>query len=73
MIETTTATGLSAKLPHPRYRLPLLGDVLTTDFAKPCQRLADQARELGPVFEQKLFGYPAIIVTGVEAVEEVND
>ncbi|MFG1769034.1 cytochrome P450 [Nocardia salmonicida] len=73
MIETTTATGLSAKLPHPRFRLPLLGDVLTTDFAKPCQRLAKQARELGPVFEQKLFGYPAIIVTGVEAVEEVND
>ncbi|MEV0773944.1 MULTISPECIES: cytochrome P450 [Nocardia] len=73
MIETTTATGLSAKLPHPRFRLPLLGDILTTDFAKPCQRLAEQARELGPVFEQKLFGYPAIIVTGVEAVEEVND
>ncbi|MEV6657290.1 cytochrome P450 [Nocardia fluminea] len=73
MIETTSTTEISAKLPHPRFRLPLLGDILTTDFAKPCQRLAQQARELGPVFEQKLFGYPAIIVTGVEAVDEVND
>lgn len=73
MIDTTSTTELSAKLPHPRFRLPLLGDILTTDFAKPCQQLAKQARELGPVFEQKLFGYPAIIVTGVEAVEEVND
>ncbi|MGM7644960.1 cytochrome P450 [Nocardia sp. JW2] len=63
----------SEKLPYPRFRLPLLGDVLTTDFAKPCQRLAEQARELGPVFEQKLFGYPAVVVTGVEAIEEVND
>ncbi|MFD3430219.1 cytochrome P450 [Nocardia fluminea] len=73
MIDTSSATPISAKLPRPRFRLPLVGDILTTDFAKPCQRLAEQARELGPVFEQKLFGYPAIIVTGVEAVEEVND
>ncbi|MFD8103104.1 cytochrome P450 [Nocardia fluminea] len=73
MIDTSSATPISAKLPRPRFRLPLLGDILTTDFAKPCQRLAEQARELGPVFEQRLFGYPAIIVTGVEAVEEVND
>lgn len=74
MIEATSATAEpAAELPRPGFRLPLLGDILTTDFAKPCQRLAQQARELGPVFEQKLFGYPAIIVSGVEAVEQVND
>ena len=60
-------------LPHPPRRLPLLGDVLTTDFAKPCQRLTQQARDLGPVFEQKLFGYPAVIVTGPRAIDEVNN
>ncbi|WP_024806111.1 cytochrome P450 [Nocardia sp. BMG51109] len=60
-------------LPRPPYRLPLLGDVLTTDFDKPCQRLARQARTLGPVFEQKLFGYPAVVVTGTQAVAEVNN
>ncbi|WP_084513102.1 cytochrome P450 [Nocardia mikamii] len=68
-----TDTTSTRTLPHPPWRLPLLGDVLTTDFAKPCQRLAEQGRELGPVFEQKLFGYPAIIVTGAEAIDEVND
>ncbi|WP_083880784.1 cytochrome P450 [Nocardia araoensis] len=70
---STTMATEPAALPHPRFRLPILGDVLTTDFAKPCQRLAEQARELGPVFEQKLFGFPAVIVTGTEAVEEVNN
>ncbi|WP_084496692.1 cytochrome P450 [Nocardia amamiensis] len=75
MIEVSSSTvgAEPAALPHPRFRLPLLGDVLTTDFAKPCQRLAEQARELGPVFEQKLFGFPAVIVTGTEAVEDVNN
>ncbi|MBB5911365.1 unspecific monooxygenase [Nocardia transvalensis] len=61
------------RMPRPPWRVPLLGDVLTTDFAKPCQRLARQARTLGPVFEQKLFGYPAVIVTGTRAVAEVNN
>ncbi|WP_280265144.1 cytochrome P450 [Nocardia wallacei] len=70
---TELSTTVPRSLPHPPYRLPLLGDVLTTDFAKPCQRLARQGRELGPVFEQKLFGYPATIVTGAGAIEEVNN
>ncbi|MEV6387421.1 cytochrome P450 [Nocardia xishanensis] len=75
MTEASTIEGGASThtLPHPPFRLPLLGDVLTTDFAKPCQRLAEQARELGPVFEQKLFGYPAVIVTGTGEIEEVND
>lgn len=74
MVEAATSTGGTPKtLPHPPFRLPLLGDVLTTDFARPCQRLARQARELGPVFEQKIFGFPAVIVTGTRAIEEVND
>jgi unspecific monooxygenase len=64
---------LPQALPHPPRRVPWLGDVLTTDFAKPCQRLVQQARELGPVFEQKLFGYPAVIVTGPRAIDEVNN
>ncbi|TDP31926.1 hypothetical protein DFR75_107151 [Nocardia ignorata] len=66
--ESIPASELSEKLPHPRFRLPLLGDVSTTAFAKPCQRLAEQARESGAVFELKMFGYPAVIVTGVEAI-----
>ncbi|MBF6332327.1 cytochrome P450 [Nocardia transvalensis] len=75
MTETSpiVASSPPRPMPHPPYRLPLLGDVFTTDFAKPCQKLAQQARDLGPVFEQKLFGYPAIIVTGTRAIEECND
>ncbi|MBF6329014.1 cytochrome P450 [Nocardia transvalensis] len=72
-MRSRSADTLSPPLPHPPFRVPVLGDIFTTDFTKPCQRLAEQAKELGPVFEQRLFGYPSIIVSGTQAVDEVND
>jgi unspecific monooxygenase len=58
MVTTTTGEAL----PHPRYRLPLLGDLLTINPAK-----------LGPIFERLIVNYPMVIVSGPELIAEVNN
>jgi cytochrome P450 len=60
-------------LPHPPRRLPLIGDVKIGDLTKPTQRLAHHAKELGSIFEQKVFGYPVVVIAGTDLIEEVND
>lgn len=60
-------------LPHPRFRVPFLGDALTLDFARPTQRLVGHARDLGGIYEQRVFGWPAIIVSDTALIDELND
>ncbi|ADG98903.1 cytochrome P450 [Segniliparus rotundus DSM 44985] len=62
-----------AGLPHPRFRLPLLGDLLRLDLAKPTQSLVPLSHEAGPVFEQVFFGFPLRVVAGAREIEEVNN
>lgn len=59
------------KLPHTRWRLPLLGDVLSMRAA-PTQSVAALA-ELGPVFEVKLLGARYVVAAGGDAVADLND
>jgi cytochrome P450 len=61
-----------ARYPRPRWRLPVIGDLLTVDMAKPCQGLAREAATLGGIFEEKIFNVPVIVVSGAELIEEVN-
>ncbi|NNH70174.1 cytochrome P450 [Nocardia uniformis] len=70
---TISPTNSGVQLPHPPKRLPLLGDVLTTDFAKPAQSVLRSARTLGPVFQHSVFGFSTIIVAGAAEIDEVND
>nr|WP_037178457.1 cytochrome P450 [Rhodococcus sp. UNC363MFTsu5.1] len=60
-------------MPIPRHRLPVLGDLLSVDPAKPVQKEMRMAAELGPIFERKIVGQRLVVVSGVDLVSEVND
>ncbi|WP_082972509.1 cytochrome P450 [Mycobacterium sp. 1245852.3] len=66
-------TPHSAPIPHPPFRMPFIGDIFTVDFVKPAQALARQACELGGIFEQRVFGHPAIIISDTSLIDELND
>ncbi|ATL70030.1 cytochrome P450 [Nocardia terpenica] len=68
-----TAHRSRRSLPHPRGRVPLLGDVLTLDLARPTQQAARDARRLGGIFERRIFGQPVVIVSSTDLIEQVND
>lgn len=65
---------ISSSIPHPRLRLPIVGDLLTVDFARPAQGLAAQVRKLNcDIMEQRIFGIPVIVVAGTSLINDVND
>jgi len=70
---TTTATTASAPYPHPRWRMPIIGDLLTVDLAKPCQGLTRDIGTHGGVVEQRIFSFPVIVVSRADLVEEINN
>ncbi|MCH9668367.1 MAG: cytochrome P450, partial [Actinomycetia bacterium] len=59
-------------LPHPRRRLPILGDLPAFRAESPSQSMADLAA-LGPVFEFRFLGAKYVVAAGAEALAEVND
>ncbi|MFI2561979.1 cytochrome P450 [Nocardia farcinica] len=63
----------SRPIPRPRRRLPILGDLLSIDVAKPVQREMQMAQELGGIFERKILKHRLIVVSGADLVREVND
>ncbi|WP_085470678.1 cytochrome P450 [Rhodococcus rhodochrous] len=70
---SSPATTDSQPIPQPRWRLPLLGDLLSIDVAKPVQREMQMAQELGGIFERKILQHRLIVVSGADLVREVND
>lgn len=66
-------TTPNAALPHPRFRLPIVGDLLTVDLARPVQGLAKDIDTHGGIVEQQLFGWPGVIISRTDLVEEVNN
>ncbi|MGI9206879.1 MAG: cytochrome P450, partial [Rhodococcus sp. (in: high G+C Gram-positive bacteria)] len=71
---SSLATGTDSRtVPRPRWRLPILGDLLSIDVAKPVQREMRMAQELGGIFERKIFRHRLIVVSGADLVREVND
>ena len=71
---SSPATGTDSRtIPQPRWRLPILGDLLSIDVAKPVQREMRMAQELGGIFERKIFRHRLIVVSGADLVREVND
>ncbi|QIS09813.1 cytochrome P450 [Nocardia arthritidis] len=68
----SASKGSSRSLPHPRGRVPLLGDVLTLDLARPTQQAARDARRLGGIFERLIFTEPVVIVSATDLIEQVG-
>ncbi|MDP7732732.1 MULTISPECIES: cytochrome P450 [Mycobacterium] len=67
---TPTATAI----PHSRFRLPLLGDLLTIDFTSPVLGTTDKLRNsTDGIFEQRIFALSAIAISDAALIEEVND
>lgn len=61
------------RLPHPRYRLPVAGDLLSVDADRPVQREMKMADELGGIYERKIFGHRLVVVSDPELVTLVNN
>ncbi|MGE2836612.1 cytochrome P450 [Mycobacterium sp. SMC-4] len=61
-----------AKLPHPRRRIPLLGDILAVDADTPSQS-AMALVALGPVVEFRFLGARYVVAGGADAVMELCD
>ena len=53
----------TADLPHPPYRLPLLGDVLGINPRTPFQSALPQTRKLGPISARRIFGTEMVTTT----------
>jgi unspecific monooxygenase len=61
------------KLPHPRWRVPLLGDMLSYDADAPSQSAVQIAARLGPIFELRAVGVRYVVAAGAEAVTDLSD
>jgi cytochrome P450 len=65
-------TGVA--VPRPRWRLPVVGDLLTVDFTKPAQGLTAQMRKLDVgIMEQRIFSVPVIVLADAGLINDVND
>ncbi|MEE3067431.1 MAG: cytochrome P450 [Actinomycetota bacterium] len=61
-------------VPHPRFRLPLLGDLLTLNFASPVLGTTDKLNKSDDgILEQRIFGLSAIALSDATLIDEVND
>ena len=63
----------TAAIPHPRYRLPLLGDVVGLNPRKPLQSTMQMVDDLGPIAVRRLLGVDIVVAGGAELVAELND
>ncbi|RBO91502.1 cytochrome P450 [Nocardia puris] len=70
---TRVSEHRATPLPHPRWRLPWLGDVLTVNPVRPTQASMADARRYGPIFERRIAGYPIVVVSGPDLIAEIND
>jgi cytochrome P450 len=61
------------ELPHPPFRLPILGDVLGLNLRIPIQTSLRQVAKLGPISVRRIFGSEIVSVSGVDLVAEVHD
>lgn len=63
-----------APIPHSPLRMPVIGDLLTVDFAKPAQGLVAQIRKLDVgIMEQRIFSVPVIVLADAALINDVNN
>ncbi|MFI8091147.1 cytochrome P450 [Streptomyces sp. NPDC086080] len=86
MAETMTRAGLPKgfrsaeqgwpelhRIPHPPYRLPLLGDLVGAGRRTPLQDSLKYARALGPIFRRNAFGKEFVFTWGAGLVADLAD
>ncbi|GAQ51941.1 cytochrome P450 [Streptomyces acidiscabies] len=88
MTETTTGTGTGLpkgfrdaaqgwpelhRIPHPKGRLPLLGDVRGVNRRTPLQDTMRIGAELGPIFRRKAFGNEFVFIGGARLAADLAD
>ncbi|MEU5122472.1 cytochrome P450 [Streptomyces asoensis] len=61
------------RIPHPPYRIPLLGDLLGASRRTPLQDSLRYAAELGPIFRRKVFGREFVFVGGAALAADLAD
>ncbi|WP_404194511.1 cytochrome P450 [Streptomyces tauricus] len=61
------------RIPHPPYRLPLIGDAVGTNLRTPLQDSLRIGRRLGPIFRRKGFGKEIVFVWGAGLTGELAD
>ncbi|KUL58519.1 cytochrome P450 [Streptomyces sp. NRRL S-1521] len=61
------------RIPHPPYRLPLLGDVVGASVRTPLQDSMRLAERLGPIFRRRAFGKEFVFVWGAELAADLAD
>jgi cytochrome P450 len=70
---TVVAAPRYPKLPHPRWRVPLLGDLFTFDDEVPTQSAASLAAKIGPIYEFRALGARYVVAAGAHIVTDLND
>ncbi|MGX1273781.1 cytochrome P450 [Streptomyces phaeoluteigriseus] len=61
------------RIPHPPYRLPLVGDVLGAGRRTPVQDSLAYGRRLGPIFRRRAFGREFVFVWGARLAADMAD
>ncbi|MBO0848691.1 MAG: hypothetical protein J2P20_04460, partial [Pseudonocardia sp.] len=73
MSVATTGQIETAGIPHPRWRVPLLGDVIGASPNRIVRDTIRIGRELGPIFRRKFLGFEVVLASGSELVAELVD
>lgn len=63
----------SGSIPHSRWRLPVVGDVIGSNLNSPLHDAMRRGRDLGPIFDRKLFDRQVTMVWGADLVAELSD
>ncbi|MDI9896180.1 cytochrome P450 [Rhodococcus sp. IEGM 1381] len=63
----------NGSLPHPPYRVPVLGDIVGVDPRTPIQDSTVLAGRLGPMFEREILGRRFVFASGADVVGELCD
>ena len=70
---STQSAVRNGSLPHPPYRLPVLGDLIGVDPRTPLQDSTVLAGRLGPMFEREILGRRFVFASGADVVGELCD
>ncbi|WP_082129400.1 cytochrome P450 [Mycobacterium haemophilum] len=69
----TKTSPHASVLPRPRFRLPVMGDLLTLNFREPVMGTAREMDAYGGIVEKRIFNLRLIVISRTDLIDEVND
>ncbi|NUT98556.1 MAG: cytochrome P450 [Saccharothrix sp.] len=63
----------TSSIPHPRWRVPLVGDVIGTSRRTPVQDTMRLGRDLGPIFTRRFLDREIVFIGGAGLAAELSD